>query len=237
MSETTIDKTHVVVILDRSGSMGPIAAATVEKFNEYKGSLTDRDDAGAITLSVAKFDDRYDLPYENEKVEDVPDFVEYKASFNLGLTESEEARNEFRPRGMTALLDAIGKTMGEGRELPDNERGLCVIITDGLENASNSWDNKKVGELIRKLEDEHGWTFVYLGANQDSFATASQFGFRDAHNTLNWEASNQGIALAAGATMSATTRYLDNSQARGGSYSCFRNEDDDDKWKKPGKDS
>jgi hypothetical protein len=48
-----------------------------------------------------------------------------------------------------------------------------VIFTDGLENASHEWTHKKLFGRVYALRSK-GWTFVFLGANQDSYATGAQ---------------------------------------------------------------
>lgn len=59
-----------------------------------------------------------------------------------------------------------------------------VILTDGGENASKEFKNDEIKNLI-DARTKDGWQFVFIGANQDSFATAGQMGINP-HNTMNY---------------------------------------------------
>lgn len=52
---------------------------------------------------------------------------------------------------------------------------LCVIVTDGLENASREVSPEALQDAISKRESE-GWTFIYLGANQDAWSAGASYG-------------------------------------------------------------
>ena len=53
-----------------------------------------------------------------------------------------------------------------------------LIFTDGLENASQRNDRSKVFDLLHQRQDAD-WTFVFMGANQDSYAAGGGVGFGD----------------------------------------------------------
>ena len=76
------------------------------------------------------------------------------------------------PRGRTALLDAIGKTLNR---LYFMQETICVIITDGLENASTEYEKSTVVSMI-EFREKRGWKFIYLGANQDAIQEGSSLG-------------------------------------------------------------
>ena len=93
------------------------------------------------------------------------------------------------PRGATALLDAIGKTIHEtGRRLaalPEAERPervLFVVISDGQENASTEFSSERILAMTTHQASAYKWEFVYLGANQDAIAEAAKMGIRNAAN-------------------------------------------------------
>ncbi len=65
-----------------------------------------------------------------------------------------------------------------------------VILTDGLENASRYWTQPAIFERIAGLE-AGGWTFAYLGANQDAFAVGGGLGVRHG-STDSWLATPDG---------------------------------------------
>ena len=80
-------------------------------------------------------------------------------------------KETYQPRGSTALLDAIGRCI---KECTVNNPTV-IILTDGLENTSHTYTNAHVKDLIEQKTTD-GWTFVYLGANQDAFAEAGGLG-------------------------------------------------------------
>ena len=66
-------------------------------------------------------------------------------------------------------------------------------------------------KLKNKLEAKDNWTFVYLGANQDAFATSATYGF-SANNTSNFNSTAAGTGMAF-STLSVGTRSMSASGA------------------------
>lgn len=140
-----------VVILDRSGSMETCRDDTIGGFNAF---LREQQAEGG-TLTLILFDHEYQVLYDRKPIRDVAPLT----------TET------FVPRGSTALLDAIGKAI----KTTQSNVPTVVILTDGQENSSHEYTKAHIKDLIdQKTRD--GWTFVYLGANQDAFAEAGQLG-------------------------------------------------------------
>lgn len=79
---------------------------------------------------------------------------------------------------MTALLDAVGKTIrridliGHTRNKAMGNKVLFVIITDGKENYSEEYTYADVKKLIKDRQENAGWEFIFLGANIDAAAEA-----------------------------------------------------------------
>ena len=93
-------------------------------------------------------------------------------------------RNDYQPCCCTPLYDAMGFTLTTMRNhVKDIEDSVVVvtIITDGLENASKEYTGSTVKQLVEKLKDE-GWSFTYMGANQDSIEIAFNLSIRNARN-------------------------------------------------------
>jgi hypothetical protein len=82
---------------------------------------------------------------------------------------------------------------------------VIVCLTDGGENASREYDIAAIRTMTAQAE-KNGWKFVYLGANQDSFAVAQGLGLKSA-TVANYSADAAGTQQAYGAT-SATVRNL-----------------------------
>src|SRR5690606_20315306 len=53
---------------------------------------------------------------------------------------------------------------------------IVAILTDGLENASTRFSWQDIASRIRHQREKYNWKFLFLGANQDAIATASQIG-------------------------------------------------------------
>lgn len=173
---TNPDYTAIGVVLDRSGSMAGIKSDAEGALNTFIEDQ--KKEPGKATLTLAQFDDHYELVHDNIPLDSVPPVT---------LT----------PRGLTALLDAIGKTvvaMGETfAKMADEDRPgkvLVAIITDGIENASRDWTRASIFQLITQQREKWGWDFVFLAANQDAIAEGAGLGVKSA---LNFEATGAGV--------------------------------------------
>lgn len=161
-----------VFILDRSGSMETCLDDTIGGFNAF---LRDQVVDGG-TLTLIQFDHEYSLIYDKKPIGEVEPLN----------------RETFKPRGSTALLDAIGKTV---KSITDDRKPTIAILTDGLENASHMYTKSHVKDLVEQKTKE-GWTFVYLGANQDAFAEAGSIGIAPSC-TMNYDQRRTPDAFAA----------------------------------------
>lgn len=94
--------------------------------------------------------------------------------------------------GSTALLDAIGDVVDTA---PYGDRMIVVIQTDGEENSSRRWTNNTLKALIEKKQGE-GWTFIFLGANVDSFDQARSLGM-NLNTVANYDDKLPGQTRAA----------------------------------------
>jgi len=155
--------TELAFVLDRSGSMGSIAAAAIEGFNFFLAEQ--KATPGQARLTLVLFDDEYLVPAQSLPVIEV-----------LPLN-----HHTYVPRNSTALLDAIGRTIDElGARLaaqPEAQRPgqvIVAILTDGLENASTHYTWRDVAARIRHQTNVYQWEFLFLGANQDAIATAAR---------------------------------------------------------------
>ena len=191
------EKTHIICILDRSGSMGSIIGASISGFNEFLGKQKALPDKATIT--VALFDDQYNILYDN---------IDIKNAEKL-------TTSTWVPRGMTALYDAIGKTINTERQrlakLGDEapSKVLVCVVTDGQENASEEFKGeegrKQIVKLIRECENLN-WNFLYLAANQDAFAVGGGFGMSRG-NTVCYTADAKGVAGMSMTLNNATSSY------------------------------
>lgn len=148
------------VLLDRSGSMNGRETDTIGNFNSLIAEQ--KKIPGKVLVSLTQFDDVYEEVYVGKDINEVPK-----------LTSS-----VYFVRGMTALLDAVGKLIARVDALKDKpEKILFVINTDGQENSSREFNFAKIKELVTERRDNHGWEFLFIGAGLDAFSQGSQMGF------------------------------------------------------------
>ena len=69
---------------------------------------------------------------------------------------------------------------------------MFIITTDGMENASYTFDSDTVKDLIKRYTEEHGWEFIFLAANIDAVETAGNMGIRK-ERAMNFEATHEGV--------------------------------------------
>ena len=180
--------TEIAFVLDRSGSMESCREAAMNGFNLF---LREQQQAeGLVKLTLVLFDDEYLVPINGLPVAEI-----------VPLND-----DSYVPRGSTALLDAIGRTVDEQgarlSALPEPDRPAQVIVailTDGLENSSQSYTWRQIARVIKQQTEQYRWTFLFLGANQDAIATAAQ---------MNIAAANAATYVADAAGLHASSSSL-----------------------------
>jgi len=173
--------TEIAYILDRSGSMDPLKESAISGFNSF---LKDQQETpGDANLTLVLFDDEYLLHADRTPIQKVRPLD----------------ASTYEPRGLTALLDAIGRTIENiGKQLantPEKERPGKVIIaiyTDGYENASTDFTASKIAKMIKHQTESYNWEFLFLAANEDAIATAATYGI-DSKNASQVRFSNAGV--------------------------------------------
>lgn len=190
--------THISVLLDRSGSMATIKDDTEGGYATFLESQQPH--LGDATVELRQFDTHYEQVHGPVPVREASPLV-------------------LEPRGGTALLDAMGRSIQETKqwlagldEAERPERVVFVIITDGHENSSTEWRRDQVFRLVTECT-EQGWTFIYLGANQDAISVGTQLGVsantsmaytghtvRDTYSSLSASVARARAGAAAGFT-------------------------------------
>lgn len=170
--------THIVIVLDSSGSMKFIEDETQQALSAFVNEQ--KLVPGKATLSYYTFNGFVNHEFSLKNLEDVS---------NLRLI----------PNGLTALHDAMGYAIetegGALANLSDDARPgkvIVVVITDGYENASKEYTSSSVKALVEEQTNKYGWEFVFLGANQDAVLTAGEFGI-DKNSTLTYAATAGGV--------------------------------------------
>ncbi len=185
----------IISILDRSGSMASIIDDSILGFNYFLKCQKEID--GNATITTHLFDDVYETIYKDVDIQLVKDLN----------------KNTYVPRGSTALIDAIGKTIDDEidwlsqtsiEERP--EKTLCIIVTDGQENASRKYNNEWIKEMIEEMRMDFKWEFIFLGSNIDSFSIANSLNISSG-NAMNYTSDSHGVQMAYASINSATKSY------------------------------
>jgi len=150
----------IMIILDESGSMGTMGYEPVQAVNAFIEEQKKTLDKDGSTFSLWTFNSIVKKVIDDVPLHDVDEFKDYK------------------PDSMTALYDAIGEAINNKKKKEKYDDVVCVILTDGLENSSNVFNISQIKTMIKDMETNHNWKFVYLGANQDAFAVGGDMGMR-----------------------------------------------------------
>jgi len=162
------DLVFIAVVLDRSGSMSSMRDDAIGGFNSF---LAEQQEApGEALFTLILFDHEYITVHDGVPIKDVPPLD----------------RNTFVPRGNTALLDAIGRTVnvmeatiGKMKEEDRPSRQIVAILSDGHENWSQEFKRHDIKKIIED-RSKHGWDFMFLSAGLDQFADAQAIGVKGA---------------------------------------------------------
>lgn len=173
--------TEIVFVIDASGSMFGLANDTIGGYNSFLKSQRMNTD-GVARITTILF---------NNDAKTICECLDVREAADLNA-------NTYVPGGGTALLDAVGDAieklqdrhdaMGEA-DRPANV--IFVVTTDGQENASTKYKKPQIAKMVRHQTNGHGWKFMFLGANVDSFEEASSLGFT-AQGTSNYRYDDVG---------------------------------------------
>lgn len=171
------ERTEVVCIIDRSGSMEAIRSDAIGGFNAFLAEQQAL--PGDCRLTLVLFDHTAETVHFGADIHQVEPLDE----------------SSYVPRGSTALLDAIRTTLEttrsrirmeltamvrKGEETP-LVKVVVVILTDGEENASRYATRDEVFRMINDSR-RNGWEFLFLAANQDAIRGGASIGIDQGHS-------------------------------------------------------
>ena len=140
-------------------------------------SFLNGEEGADVYLSLTLFDHEYTPVIQSVPLESVP---------NLDDTLTAE------PRGTTALLDAVGRSIHDFKQgliknpKANSSNDGVVVLTDGLENASKDYDYKRVKDLID--QQKAGVGVPLLASDLESSEDAENFGFQavEQHSQISY---------------------------------------------------
>lgn len=163
--------------------MSKIKDDTVGGFNTFLDDQ--KNEKGTATVSLYDFNTNVERVYEGYPIEDAPQLRD----------------DDYTPAGQTALHDALytavtetADYVGQFEESEQPDTVIVVILTDGKENASET-HQEQVREQIKIRSKDHGWEFLFIGANQDAALTANKVGI-DPDRSLDMAHSGDGAEAA-----------------------------------------
>ena len=166
MNDTQVQGNTTVLVnfvQDRSGSMASVWDETVNGFRSFVKDLKEKGpkDGVAYLFSLTTFDTLVETPLVAVPIEQV----------------DENELSKHGPRGSTALLDAVGKTIEDTDKLRQGpQKVIVVIVTDGQENSSREWTKDTLHKVIDAKLTAGNWTFTYLGTQPETWDDAGHLG-------------------------------------------------------------
>lgn len=183
----------IAFLLDETGSMGSVRDATISGFNEYVDTVKGKHPDALLSLRL----------FSTEKYDKVTELTP------LPLTPRMSYDN-YKPSGGTPLYDCVARLIRETEAatavLKPTPEVLFVIMTDGEENSSREYNREKIFRLISE-KTETGWTFVFLGANQDAWQVGQSIGVRPA-SAMTYDATAIGTQNSFIMMGGATLRHM-----------------------------
>ena len=176
-----------IIVVDRSGSMAvgwdDLTNSIDTELNEVRKAY--RKDKLPTSITLVAFDTEYTIVAENIPIQEL-------GPINW---------NEIKPRGFTALRDAMGTALKTATGIPESTRVIFTVFTDGGENASKQYTSQQIQDWVKELEAKPNWTFVMLGAEIDAWTAAQSVGFANHANSISFNKSDTKTVYA-GMTMS-----------------------------------
>lgn len=130
----------------------------------------------------------------------------------IGLMADESGSMGGREYGVAAGINEFVEGMAEVKKVDPKSSGkvLAVIITDGGENSSREVGSEALAGLIAARE-ANGWTFIYMGANQDATSVGTAMGY-------SGSASGQTVSLRSNSSRAFHSALASTGRNHGAAY-------------------
>ena len=132
-------RSHISVILDRTGSMQEIREDVIGGFNAFLAEQQAAREPATFTLVQFDSQDPFEVLHANVNVDAVRPLT----------------LEQYVPRASTPLYDAIGRgildleaSLATRADTERPSKVIFVVVTDGQENASRDFNRERVSRLI-----------------------------------------------------------------------------------------
>jgi hypothetical protein len=170
--------------------MARSASTLIEAFNALLESQ--KKDAPAARVSVLSFNERANLIQDGVPLREITPL----------------SADTYSPLGGTALNDGIGELIGTIAARADRvaSRVIIAILSDGGENASQTFTASQIRDLIAYRRLACNWQFVFLGASEALIMSALRLGIQRPQIAC-FQAGPQGVKAILDKLSQAVTAY------------------------------
>lgn len=174
----------IINIIDKSGSMNSMIDVAINGFNEFLQEQKSVE--GNVLVTTILFNNKYDVLYEDVDIKNCMYFD----------------KDNYKPQYQTALYDCICSVISNeidklgGMPIEERpEKTLCIILTDGFENASKKYSQYDVKTMISEMREHFKWEFIFLAADEQASTTAQSIGI-SIGNSYTFANTSDGLSDA-----------------------------------------
>lgn len=201
---------HVALVLDESSSMLRLKNKTIEVSDKIVSFLaTKSEEMSQETRATV-----YTFAYTPKCV-----------YFDMDVLRLPSIKNDYRPDGMTALVDATMLAISDLKQtatMYGDHAFVVYVVTDGVENQSTNSNLINIKRTIDSLGEN--WTMAVLVPDAGGKQHALKYGFPEG-NIAIWNANSvEGVAAVGKQIEQATSTFMTNRTAGvRGTKSLFEN--------------
>lgn len=181
-------KTHVLAVIDNSGSMRLLAGDVCGGFNAYLETLR-ADTEIDYTVTVVLFNSTSTVLADAVPAGDAPELTP----------------ENYQTMGSTALNDAIMTTIlrfqAAHAELQAHETVILIINTDGHENFSREHNSSEVRAALAELAETGKWAVLFMGTGPEAWSVGSAYGHKTVILRADSDGTRSGYVSASAATL------------------------------------
>lgn len=192
-------RTHIVLVIDRSGSMSNKRNEAFEAINAQINTIKNSHEEGDDTrVSYIQFDDQIETVFK-----DIPANELQNITFD-----------QYVPRGSTSLNDAqwnaINLLKANDAALDSNEDTsfLVIVVTDGWENSSKEITKDILDKEITRLQNTGDWTFTYMVGGVSHAQASITFAATSDANIATFDNNSSGVKYASAGASIGTNAYV-----------------------------